>query len=83
MTSLNQGLSSSEVGASSKEPGSEVGYGNHFKAGSFVTNTEQSEQTRRNLESNRNSDRQNVAKCPSCSKGHNLEKMSSVQEQRS
>ena len=42
-------------------------YGNHLKAGSFVTNTEQSEQTRRNLESNYNSDRQDVAKCPSCS----------------
>ena len=57
-----------------------------------MTNTEQSEQTRRNLESNYNSnnnntlsnqrgstsnynsDRQDVAKCPSCSKGHNLEK---------
>ena len=26
------------------------------------------------MESNYNNDRQDVAKCPSCSKGHNLEK---------
>ena len=47
-------------------------FGNQSKAGSFVTNTEQNEQYPSNFGSNNN--RQDAAKCPSCSKAHNLEK---------
>ena len=39
-------------------------YGNNFKAGGFVTNTEQNEQNPRNLKSSYYSGRQDRTKCP-------------------